>query len=188
MICNKTVRRFCSDDITKIENYYFAIADTNRVWHCHHRLELGNNGEVISRSDLISNGLYYHRPASELIFLTKSEHMSLHKSGERNHNFGIHLSEEHRRKTSESLKGNKNSLGHHPSEYTKRKMSESRKGKSTWNKGKSLSEEHKRKISKAMIGRQAPHKGVPRSEEARRKISEARKAYWERKRMEQPKE
>ena len=40
-----TVKYFCKDDITKIENYELAMADTEEVWHCHHRLELTLDGE-----------------------------------------------------------------------------------------------------------------------------------------------
>ena len=59
---------------------------------------------------------------SNLIYLTKSEHNIIHK------------------------KGNKNMFGKHLSEETKRKMSESQKGKT-------LSEETKRKISESLKGR-----------------------------------
>ena len=31
---------YCRGDISKIENYDKAIADTKTVWHCHHRREL----------------------------------------------------------------------------------------------------------------------------------------------------
>ena len=48
---------------------------------------------------------------------------------------GIILSEEHKKKISESMKGKKNSLGKKHSEESKVKMSESHKGKIAWNKG-----------------------------------------------------
>lgn len=60
---------------------------------------------------------------------------------------GGHLSEETRRKISETSKGKK------MSEEAKRKMSEAHKGQVTWNKGKHISEEVKRKISEAMAGK-----------------------------------
>ena len=75
------VRRYCLDDISKIENYDKALTDIDVRYDCHHRLEVGKYGEVISHKDLIARGLYYNRPASELIFLTKSEHNRLHKKG-----------------------------------------------------------------------------------------------------------
>ena len=77
---------------------------------------------------------------------------------------GEKLSEETRRKMSESLKGNKNSLGHKHTIETKQKMSESRKGK----KLPKFSEEHRKKISES-------RKGMKASEETRKKISEAGK-------------
>lgn len=82
--------------------------------------------------------------------------------------YGKHLSEEHRRKISESLKGTEGTWkGKQRSEETKRKLSEV-------NKGKHLSDETKRKMSEA-------HKGKHLSEEHKRKLSEARKAYLRRK-------
>ena len=32
----------------------------------------------MTMKDLVAKGLYYHRPASELIFMTLSEHSQLH--------------------------------------------------------------------------------------------------------------
>lgn len=79
MICHRTVITFCCEDLNLIENYETAINDKEQTWHCHHRLEI-QNGKVYSRKDLIDMNLYYNRPASELIFLTKSMHSSLHSS------------------------------------------------------------------------------------------------------------
>ena len=102
-------------------------------------------------------GMYFHRPASELIFLTKSEHVFLHNKGKK-------LSEETKNKMSESKKGT------HLSEETKNKMSEAKKGKTR----KPFSEDHKKNISYSM-------KGHSVSEETKKKLSDARKAYWDRK-------
>ena len=125
MISKRSAKAFCRDDISQIENYDKAIADTTQVWHCHHRRET-----IFSRKDLIEIGEYYNRPACELIFVTKSEHTRLHKIGENNPNFGKpawnngkHLSEETRKKMSEALKGKRLSEEH------KRKLSEAHKGK-----------------------------------------------------------
>ena len=77
---------------------------------------------------------YYNRPASELIFLTKSEHRSLHMKHMSiygyNHKkvtghgtmYGKHLIDEQKKKLSEAHKGK------HHSEESKRKMSEAHKG------------------------------------------------------------
>ena len=77
MINEYRVEKFCCEDIRNIENYEKAIADTTQMWHCHHRRECVD-GVFTSRKDLIANGLYYNRPANELIFLTRTAHRSLH--------------------------------------------------------------------------------------------------------------
>lgn len=83
MICEKTVKQFCSEDLSLIENYQEAINDTTQTWHCHHKLEIELNK---SENDLNNMNLYYNRPASELIFLTKRDHMSLHQKIHNNFN------------------------------------------------------------------------------------------------------
>ena len=104
MICEGTVKKFCKD-FTKIENYEKAIADKAQTWHCHHRIELIATGAVVdsTKQDLIDWGIYYNRPANELIFLTQAEHTALH------------------------MKGNKNRVGKQFSEDAKKKMSEAQK-------------------------------------------------------------
>ena len=84
MICKNRVKKFCSEDISLIENYQEAINDTTQTWHCHHRLEIELNK---SGNELINMNLYYNRPASELIFLRKSDHMSLHQKIHNNFNY-----------------------------------------------------------------------------------------------------
>ena len=162
MIDKKRAIKYCKNDISLIENYDKAIADTTQVWHCHHRRET-----IYSRSGLIEIGEYYNRPACELIFLTKSEHMRLH-------NLGKHLSEETRQKLSEANKGENNSMfGKHLSEETRQKLSEARKGKPSCMKGKHHSEESRKKIG-------AARKGKSLSAETRKKMSEANKGknHW----------
>ena len=81
--------------------------------------------------------MYYHRPAEELIFLTKSEHFSLHRKGKPAHNKGVPMSEEQRKKMDEFYKSGKNGFyGKKHSEQTKNKMSESAKCKHLYNNGK----------------------------------------------------
>ena len=118
-------KRYCSD-IEKIENYEKAKADNFKGWNCHHRLETHNSdGERrlvdITRRELIALGMYYNRPAGELIFLTSREHTSLHHKGK-------FASEETKKKISEGSKGKK------LSEETKRKIGEVNKGKNIGNK------------------------------------------------------
>lgn len=131
MINEKYAKKFCCDDISKIENYEKAMADTTQTWICHHKTEIWWN---CSRKDLIENECYYNRKACELIFLTRSEHMSLHGDNRR---------EETRKKLSEANKGRTHCAA------TRRKMSESHKGKTPLNKGKPMSDEQKRKLSEA---------------------------------------
>ena len=152
MICKNTVKKFCCEDISKIENYDLAIADTTQTWDCHHRMELIATGAVVdsTRQDLIDWNIYYDRPADELIFLTKAEHRALH-----------------------------NKVYKH-SEDAKQKMSEARKGKSPWNKGKSMSEEYRRTCSESHKGNKCPWvavalKGKKLSEEHKQKLSESHK-------------
>ena len=164
-------KRFCKEDISKIENYDKAISDTTKMWHCHHRTEIWWN---CSKKDLIENECYYNRKACELIFLTPAEHKRLHN---------VNKSDETRRKMSESLKG------HKCNEETKRKISDANKGKirseeqrnniSTSLKGRTLSEEHRRKIGEASKGRK-----YTLSEETRKKMSEVRKKYLAKKKGE----
>ena len=130
MINFRSAKKFCNEDISLIENYDKAVNDSNKMWDCHHRREI-----TTPKKQLLELGEYYNRPASELIFLTQKEHISLHKKG-------VPLSEEAKQKMSIAKKGR------HLSEETKKKMSESLKGKTL----KPLTEEHKQKLSVAKLG------------------------------------
>ena len=154
MINENKARKYCKEDISKIKNYDLAIADTTQVWHCHHMTETWWN---CTRKDLIENECYYKRKACELIFLTPLEHNRLHRKGHA-------LSDDTRKKLSESLKGKKRSPF---SEETRKKMSESLKGKIR----APLSEETRKKMSEAKKGK----KRKPFSDEHRKKMSEVRK-------------
>ena len=146
--------RYCKD-YENIENYQKAKANDFIGWHCHHRLETHNSdGERrlvdITTAELQALGMYYHRPASELIFLTESEHKSLHKP-----------SAEAKKKISEAKKGEKNPMyGKHHSEESKKRMREANKGKPSPNKGKHLSAEIKKKISDTLKGKPNATKGT----------------------------
>lgn len=179
MICNRTVKRYCNEDISQIENYEQSINDNTQIWHCHHRGEILPCGNF-SLETLKKYGLYYKRPASELIFLTKSEHQRLHHSGKTHHLYGKHHSEETKRKMSLAKIGKK---GKTHSPQTRRKISESQKGDKNHFFGKHHSEETRRKMSESLKGRTSPNKGKPMSEEQKRKLSLARKAYWAKKKM-----
>ena len=178
------LKQYCKD-YQNIENYEKALADDFIGWDCHHRLEThtsdGDRREVdITAAELKALGMYYHRPAEELIFLTTSEHISLHTKGkkrsiETRRRMSKPRSEETRRKMSEAAKGKKMSeearrkmsesaKGKKISEETRKKISKTLKGKyigeknwnygnSSWNKGKHHSEETKNKLSLQMTGR-----------------------------------
>ena len=148
-------KRYCKD-IENVENFEKAKTDNFKGWHCHHRLETHtSDGERrlvdISMDELKALGMYYNRPAEELIFLTSSEHNAFNK-GRPGPNKGKKFSEEARRKMAEAKKGKpSNKKGKKLSEEARRKMSESQKGKH-------LSEETRRKMRAANriknIGRQ----------------------------------
>lgn len=171
MICKHNVKLFCCEDISRIENYGEAIG-SSESWHCHHRLETHtSDGERrlvdLTSTELKTLGMYYDRPADELIFLKHDEHNRLHRESKESPNKGKMLSEEHRRKISETMKGKHLKRGP-MSEETKRKLSEAIKGR----KFGPLSDEARRKISEA-------HKGKTVSRETRDKMSENRKGkHW----------
>ena len=127
---------FCKN-IENVENYEKAKADNFKGWVCHHRLGTWtSDGERrlvdITAEELKALDMYYNRPASELIFMKRSEHEILHHKGK-------HRSEETKNKISEAKKGsipwNKGKKGKHCSEETKMKISESKKGMLWFNNG-----------------------------------------------------
>lgn len=139
MINEKMATKYCNEDLSMIENYDKASLDTERMWHCHHRAEILPCGKF-GVEDLKLHGLYYNRPASELIFLTSSEHRRLHMVGNKI-TLGMHFyfSEEHRHNMSVAQKG--------------RVLSEEHKRKiGNYFRGRKLSEEHKEKVRKALVG------------------------------------
>ena len=83
MINEQKAKQYCKEDISRIPNYEQAIANTTQVWDLHHRLELTVNGEFAHTvQELKDMDMYYNRPAGELIFLTRAEHIRLHRNAE----------------------------------------------------------------------------------------------------------
>ena len=136
MINEYTAKRYCSEDISKIENYDKAIADITKTWHCHHSAEILPCG-AYSTKTLMKFGLYWERPANELIFVTCQQHMRIHKIG---NIFG--------RKGKPGTR-----LGAITSEQTKNKIRASKIGKPSPRKGVHLLESTKTKMSESKIGR-----------------------------------
>lgn len=183
MINSKGVKQFCSEDISKIENYAPAVADATQTWDCHHRLQIL---EHRSQKYLKENGLYFHRPASELIFLTHKDHMLLHKKWQRVWNEIHRPADEAKRKISDKMrvrfsdKRNHPNFGRHLSDETKKKLSEKAKARFADPEnhpmfGKHMSEYSKNKISESNKGRAAWNKGISPSEESKKKMSDAHK-------------
>lgn len=83
-------KRFCSEPLSHIENYEVAISYSEHLWDCHHRNEIceanrsRSDRGITPRKQLIADGMYYNRPASELIFLRHDVHRSLHHKGDFN--------------------------------------------------------------------------------------------------------
>lgn len=119
MINEKCAKRFCCEDISLIENYDKAIADQTQTWHIHHRLET-QTGKHIYAKKLVELGLYYNRPAAELIFLTKADHNKVHFALIRTKGFlGHRHTEETKKKISLAGIGRP---GHRMSDDVKKKM------------------------------------------------------------------
>lgn len=162
-------KQYCKD-YEKIENYQKAKKDNFKGWECHHRLETHTpDGERrlvdITQKELITLGMYYNRPASELIFLTVKEHNAYRK--------GKPKSDEHKKKLREAMKGKPSpNKGKHFSEEHKNKIREA-------NKGKHLSEETKNKMREAnkgkRVGEKHPMYGKHHTEETKNKMRESHK-------------
>lgn len=150
MIDKRRAKAYCCEDISLIENYDKAIADEAQTWNCHHRGEVLPCG-VFSPADLQKFGLYWYRPACELIFLTKAEHNKLHNTNSK---------DETRKKKSASMIGNTNGVGFKQSEEARKRISQALKGhvgywlgkESPW-KSHRHTKEAKEKNAAAHIGR-----------------------------------
>ena len=80
MINAYMAKRYCSEDIALIENYHQAISDEERMWDIHHRRECDSEGRTLfTHKQLKENGLYFNRPAAELVFVTRLMHKKLHR-------------------------------------------------------------------------------------------------------------
>lgn len=147
---SKHAYMYCREDLSLIENYDKAISDNTQSWRCHHRLEIQDEGRTIyTAKQLQEMGLYYNRPANELIFLTLNEHNYLHAK---------YKSKEKRDKFTSSMRGKSPTLEH------RLHLSQALKGRKQT--------EEQRKINSEC------HKGIKCSEQTKKKISENSKKYW----------
>lgn len=152
----KNIFIFCKEP-EKIENYAEAIADTKRIWHCHHRKE---TVDMMPANLLKKLGLYYNVLPEDLIFLEPGSHHILHntlRSAKTRNKIskalkGRKFTKEQREKISKFAKtrtgiknsnygnrGIKNPLyGTHQTDAHRKKIAESRQGKSWFNNGVQL--------------------------------------------------
>lgn len=168
MINEKNVRRYCYEDIRNIENYEQAVADREHMWDCHHKVETLMN---CGARELIAHSCYYHRPAHELVFLSKADHRRLHSL----QSVGRRHTSEAKRKMSDAQRGK------HISHATRSKISDALKGrphpwlkgKPSPRKGKTHTVESRRKMSMSLSGEKHPNFGKHLSEDTRRRIGAA---------------
>ena len=152
-------KSYCSEPLDLIENYQQALAENFKGWDIHHRLEIQPDGTRVSRQELKDNGLYYERPANELVFMRHGEHRMLHNIGN-TYMKGHKHSEESRKKNSLAHRGK------HASAETRKKQSEANSGENNPFYGKHHTKESRQKIAEA-------HRGKHHSAEHRQKIAEA---------------
>lgn len=89
---SRNVKNYCCEDPGLIENYELALKDKTHEWDCHHKLEVHSDYRN-TPEELKMMGLYYNRPACELIFLRKGEHFRIHnKDKEKSTTHKINLS------------------------------------------------------------------------------------------------
>lgn len=136
MISTKRIDKYCCEDLSKVQNYEAAIADTTQTWDCHHKLEM-----FMTKKELMVIGRYYNVPARELVFLTRKEHSQWPHKGfcERTKkHIGTHHTDETKQRMCNAKLGQKNPVyGMHwkLSQETKDKMSLAKRGQCWWNNG-----------------------------------------------------
>ena len=91
-------------ELESVENYEDALRDEKNIWVTHHRLEThfadGTKrpyNAILTPKELKKLGMYYNRPSSELILLTRGEHNKIHREG-------LIYDEERKRRISEGMK------------------------------------------------------------------------------------
>ncbi len=69
---NPYIPKCKADELALVDNYDLAKKDNFNGWTCHHKLI----GPGVKAIDLINEGVYYHRPATELIWLKQGRKRS----------------------------------------------------------------------------------------------------------------
>lgn len=167
MIDELTPYAYCCEDISKIENYDIAVNDSTQRYVCHHRK---GTDLKLTREELKAAGLYFNRPADELIFLTVSEHARLHQAN---------LSEKQKLEKSERsrqaiIKVNKTYWkGRKWSDHRKTEQSQLMAEYRWWTDGTKCVRAKDCPGEGWIRGRNgyAPNKGVPMSDEQKKKLS-----------------
>lgn len=140
--------------------------DCFRVWHFDNipedQLDIFERAYIASFGSLVPNGynLESGGNAQKRHHDETRKKMSESRRGEKNSMFG---------RTGEKSPH----FGKHLSDETKRKISDSRTGEKHWMHGRHLSEEHRQKISAALTGERNHFFGRHHSEESRHKNAEA---------------
>lgn len=144
----KNARRYCREDYTKIRGFDEAVNSTDK-YDIHHLNEL-----TFTRDELIKMNMYYHRPASEIVWLSHSDHRKWHDRWNGNPMYGRIHSEEARKKMKESsphLSGeNSPNYGRPISDHAKMLMSikgKMRTGEKNGMYGKKHTDESRKKMS-----------------------------------------
>ena len=106
---NLKYKRYCAEP-ENIENYEKAAADNFVGWCLHHRLQTwtsdGERRDInISAAELKALGLYWHRPAEELLFIRVGDHVSLHQKGKQGEFKGRHHSVKTKKRLSKARRG-----------------------------------------------------------------------------------
>lgn len=194
------IKRFCKD-FSKIENYEKAI-NSEELWECHHRLEThfsdgtsrGTPNNFLSVKELKALDMYYNRPPEEFIFLTKSEHISIHFKGlNRGERTKEHIEKiEEKRRVAIENGSYKNNYFHNPySPKGKKWYTNGNEDKhfiegeqpEGWilgrckTKGRKQSEEEKQKRRESALKRTDYHK-FSLTDEQKQKLSWAKKEYY----------
>ena len=162
MINKKNAKRYCCEDISLIENYYEAVNDKNRSWHCHHRLETDLG---LSERELIDSDRYYKVEAKYLIFLVGKEHLSLHRINKLHSDETkkkMSKSQKLRKRRKQNLSDEQRKIISERSRYYALHISEeTRLKRSLGLKGKTRTEEQRKHISDGKKGCKAYNKGIP---------------------------